>query len=86
MYKLTFKSQAVKYLRKMPKEDAARVRDGLAKLAEDPDRAKLDVKPLRARPGYRLRIGGTRVIFERDDGIRVIAVARIAPRGDVYKK
>ena len=36
------------------------------------------------RPGFRLRIGGWRVIFERHEEAREIDVLRIGPRGDVY--
>ncbi len=53
--------------------------------AEDPDRRDVDVNPLRGRPGFRLRVGSHRVIFERDDDARVIEVLHIGPRGDVYK-
>ena len=43
-----------------------------------------DIKPLQGRDGYyRLRVGRWRVIFEYDG--KTIGVARIAPRGDVYK-
>ena len=40
--------------------------------------------PLRGRPGFRLRIGGWRVIFDRHEEAREIDVLRIGPRGDVY--
>ena len=59
-------------------------RAGLDELARDPDRRDIDVAPLRGRPGFRLRIGGWRVIFERHEEAREIDVLRIGPRGDVY--
>ena len=67
MYKLTVKKQAIKALLKMPSQNAQRIRRALDRLAEDPDRRDVDVAPLEGRPGFRLRVGGYRVIVERDD-------------------
>ena len=85
MYRLTLRRQAIKALRRMPRQDAARIRGELNKLAMAPDREDLDIARLKGRSGYRMRVGGARLIFERDDGAHVIDVLRIAPRGDVYK-
>ena len=86
MYKLTFKRQAIKALRKIPSPPARRIRRELDELAENPDRRDLDVNALRGRRGFRLRVGEMRVIFERDDDACIIDVLRIAPRGQAYKK
>lgn len=85
MYELTFKRQAIKALRQMPAREALRIRRELDELAESPDRRDSDVRPLRGRPGFRLRVGEMRIIFERDDDARVIDVLRITPRGQAYK-
>ena len=85
MYKLTFKRQAIKALRKIPSPPARRIRRELDELAENPDRRNLDVNALRGRRGFRLRVGEMRVIFERDDVACIIDVLRIAPRGQAYK-
>ena len=84
MHQITFKKQVIKALRAMPPREAKRIRDQLSKLAEDPGRRDVDVVELKDRPGSRLRVGGRRVIFERDDTARRIDVLRIGPRGDVY--
>ena len=86
MYRLTIRKQAIKALRKMRARDARRVRCELDKLAQNPGGRDIDVTPLRARPGFRLRVGPWRVIFERDEEARKIDVLRIGPRGDVYKE
>ena len=86
MYRLTIRKQAIKALRRMRARDARRVRGELDKLAQNPGGRDIDVTPLRARPGFRLRVGPWRVIFERDDEVRKIDVLRIGPRGDVYKE
>ena len=84
MYRVVIRKQAIKALKGMRSPDARRVRAGLNKLARDPGRRDIDVAPLRGWPGFRLRIGGWRVIFERHEEAREIDVLRIGPRGDVY--
>ena len=86
MYKLTFKRQAIKVLRKMPSPPARRIRRELDELAENPEGRDLDVNALRGRRGFRLRVGEMRVIFERDDDACIIDVLRIAPRGQAYRR
>jgi len=49
------------------------------------DLPKGNVKKLQGRKGYRLTIGGYRVLFDYVDS-STIDVVTIAPRGDVYKK
>ena len=85
-YRLLFSGQAIKGLRQTPAQSAVRIRAALDRLAGDPSRRDIDVAPLRNRPGYRLRVGGYRAIFERDDNARTIEVLRIEPRGSVYKR
>lgn len=80
---ITYSAQARKTLRKMQPKIAVRLLDGMAKLAEDPERTDLDVKKLAGREGFRLRVGDWRVIYT-NDGL-VLSVERIGPRGDVYK-
>lgn len=84
LHDLAFRKQSIKALRAMPASEAQRIRDQLDKLAEDPGRRDLDVTALTNRPGFRLRVGGWRVVFERDDAARRIDVLRIGSRGDVY--
>ena len=69
----------------MSVRDSGRIRQLLDKLAEDPKRRDIDVKPLRDNRGFRMRVGDHRVIFDRDEETRVIGILRIGPRGDVYK-
>jgi mRNA interferase RelE/StbE len=85
MYELRFARQPIRYLRRLAGRDAKRIRSALDRLAADPDRTDMDIKPLAGRPGFRVRIGDYRVIYERQDEIRVLTIERIAPRGDVYK-
>lgn len=54
-------------------------------LARNPDDPILDVKQLAGSWLWRLRVGTWRVIYDRQDEVRIIAVERIGPREDVYK-
>lgn len=49
------------------------------------DNPTLDVKPLSGSPDYRLCVSGWRVLFTREDVLRVIAIEQIKPRGYAYK-
>ena len=85
MYQLTIRKHAIKTLRRMRPRDARRVRAEMDKLAHNPGGRDLDVTPLRGRPGFRLRVGPWRIIFEQNEEARIIDILRIGPRGDIYK-
>ena len=85
MYRILFAKQADKALRKMPRNTAQSVREKLDQLAEDPFARNLNVTRLQGRPGYRLRVGDWRVIYEIEHDQLIILVLRIAPRGGVYR-
>lgn len=56
----------------------------LPKIAENPARRDLDIKPFEVKRIYRLRVGAARVIYEVTP--REILVGLIDDRGDAYKK
>ena len=85
MYHILFAKQADKALRKMPRNTAQLIRQKLEQLAEDPFVRNPNVTRLQGRPGYRLRVGDWRVIYEVEDDRLIIIVLRIAPRGGVYR-
>jgi len=85
MYHIVFTKQAHRALRKMPRNVANRIRRKLDELAADPYRSNNNVTKLQERPGYRLRVGDWRVIYEIEDDILRIWVMKIAPRGEVYR-
>ena len=73
--------RALKDLRRLDSTSRARVLQAVARLVD----AELgDVKKLRGLPGYRLRVGDLRIFFERDSGLRVIAVTAVRNRGGAY--
>ncbi len=85
MYKITFTTQAFKALLKMPRNTAQSIREKLNQVAIDPFASIPNAKKLQGRPGYRLRIGDWRVIYEINKDEITIIVMRIAPRSEVYK-
>jgi mRNA interferase RelE/StbE len=62
----------------------ARVKAKIEALARDPFGAA-NVKQLVGEPGYRLRVGDWRVIYDVDSGRLVVRVLKIGPRGGVYE-
>ena len=74
-----------KTLKSLSKTDRNRITEKIVMLGSNPDSLQLDIKPLLGSNCYRLRVGKWRVIFSRDDSIKIIAIEKIKPRGDVYK-
>ncbi|WP_079680447.1 type II toxin-antitoxin system RelE family toxin [Planktothrix sp. PCC 11201] len=49
------------------------------------DRTLVDIKPLKGRNDWRLKVGDYRVIFIIDNENKVYFVTKIGLRGDIYK-
>ena len=49
------------------------------------DDPSLDIKKMVGETSYRLRVGDWRIIFEREDVLKIISVDKIKARGDLYK-
>lgn len=85
MYKIELHRQAQKRLKTMPSADKVRIAEKLYFLSADPDDQRLDIKRLQNKSAFRMRVGDWRIIFERDDNLKVIAVEKIGARGNIYK-
>jgi len=55
----------------------------IEELAHDPEALRPNVKRLRGRPGFRLRIQDWRVLFRIEDG--TLFIDEIEPRGSAYE-
>lgn len=69
----------------MLRNTARLVMEKIEALAADPMAPNNNVKKLTNHPGYRLRVGDWRVVYTIHEQALLIAVVRIAPRGDVYQ-
>ena len=84
-YMVIIRRRAQTKLQSLPRPERARIAEKIHQLGLNPDDRSLDVKRLQGEPYYRLHVGGWRVIFDRQDAVKVIAIERIKPRGDAYK-
>ena len=82
---LRLAAEAQAYLRTIPPEPRRRIREAVARLAEDPYADELDIRPVRSLGGgrlYRCRVGSFRIVFAVvPEGARVL---RVFHRRDGY--
>ncbi|MEO8669416.1 MAG: type II toxin-antitoxin system RelE/ParE family toxin [Bauldia sp.] len=83
MAHVVYASEALRTLSRMPANVARTIRARIERYAADPASLANNVKKLRGRPGYRLRVGDWRVIFDRDGS--VLSILQIGPRGGIYE-
>ena len=86
MYNIITIKKADKALRALTHKPRERIAELIQRLGHNPDDETLDVKPLvnHEVASYRLRVGNYRVLFNRNDEIKVIAIERIAHRQEAY--
>jgi len=84
MYSISFTKQADRALRRMPKKRSALIRSKLKSITADPYAQYNNVTKLQNRPGFRLRVGDLRVIYDIQNQNLVVLVLRVAPRGEAY--
>lgn len=82
-YTVRLKPRAERELDRLPIAVAKRIWGRLLALERDP-RPRGAAK-LEGVEGYRIRIGDYRIVYLVDDGQRVVDVARIAHRREVYR-
>jgi len=85
MFSIEYSKAARKALKAMPRTTARLIMEKVEALATDPMAPNNNVKKLTNHPGYRLRVGDWRVVYLVHEKALLIAVVRIAPRGDVYQ-
>jgi mRNA interferase RelE/StbE len=82
-YKISILLRAQKQLARIPANDYKKVKQSILDLAEDP--RPPGSKKLKGRPGWRIRQGNYRVIYEIQDDKLIIIVLDIGDRKDIYK-
>ena len=84
MYKLKYSKQAIRMLRKMPRNLANNIQNKIKELAQSPFKKK-HTKILRGINANRLKIGNWRVIYIINQRQLEIWIVKIASRGERYK-
>jgi mRNA interferase RelE/StbE len=84
-YKLIIKKQAAKKLQRLSAKERVKIAEKIYSLGLDPDNKLLDIKPLTNTRMWRLRVNDWRIIYAREDAIKVIAIEKIKARGEIYK-
>jgi len=84
MAELQYSRQATKYLQRMPKSHAQKMRQAMQDIAAGCNKG-LDIKWMKSLNAFRLRLGNYRAMYAfRNEG-RMLVVARVGTRGDFYK-
>lgn len=79
---IIFHAAARRTLRRIPVNEAVKIREKITLYAERPEALKANVKKLQGREGYRLRVGNWHVIF--DENGEVLDILEIGSRGNIY--
>jgi mRNA interferase RelE/StbE len=85
VYRVAYGAKALRSLARMDRVQARLIRDRIDRLTADPYGTPLDVKRRAGWAGFRLCVGDWRVIYELDDGIRVLAVLDVRHRREAYR-
>jgi mRNA interferase RelE/StbE len=83
-YRIELRPAAVRALKKLDPPIRRRVQGAIALLAEDPRPPAS--RPLRGRPGLRVRVGDYRIIYTIADDVLLIVVVTLGHRRDVYDR
>ncbi len=82
-YRIELRPAAVKALRRIDRQDQARIRGAIALLATDP--RPPGAKALKGRPGLRVRVGDYRILYTVADDVLLIVVVTLGNRQGVYR-
>ncbi len=85
-YETQYSCVALRNLRRYPANDRKRILTRIERLAENPFNASNVKRLMDFDVAYRLRVGNYRVLFDRDDIIRIIDVIDVLPRGRAYRR
>jgi len=83
-YRIELRPAAARALRKLDPVVRPRIQGAIGLLADDPRPPAS--RPLRGRPGYRVRVGDYRIIYTVADDVLLIAVVTLGHRREVYDR
>ena len=84
-YKVKIKRQARRKLKSLGKGDRLRISNVIVSLGINPDDTTLDITQLKGSRLWRLRVGGWRIIYDRQNLLKILMIEKIKQRGDAYK-
>jgi mRNA interferase RelE/StbE len=82
-YRVILPKSVQKQLDRLSGEVVARIQACLRALESNP--RPRDVKKLKGRPAWRVRVGDYRIIYEIHDRELLVIIVTIGHRGDVYR-
>lgn len=85
-FEVVLSKVAQRTMNRLPESVRSKIDAKISAVAADPMAANNNVKPLRGVPGFRLRIGDWRVLYEIDYPGRRVKVRSVRNRGDAYRK
>lgn len=83
-YRIELRPAAVRALKKLDPPIRRRIQGAITLLAEEPRPPA--ARPLRGRPGLRIRVGDYRIIYTVADDVLLIVVVTLGHRRDVYDR
>lgn len=81
-YEIGVRPAALRSLRRIDRQDHARIRGAIALLAANP--RPPGARALRGRDGFRIRVGDYRIIYTVNDGKLLVVIVALGHRRDVY--
>lgn len=83
IYKLFIEKAVYKQLKNIPEKYYRKIMASIAALANNPRPS--GCKKLKGRPGYRIREGNYRIIYEINDKILTVTVIEAGDRKEIYE-
>ena len=81
MYNVIIERQAEKYILKLDKPTAKRIRNAIDRIAENP---AIGERLTKHEAEYKYRVGGYRILYDVSETEVTITIVKVGPRGDVY--
>ena len=86
IYDIKISKVADKKLKSLNVTDRSKIAELIYLLGQNPNHVGLDIKKIVGESqGYILRVGKWRIVFEKDDLIKIIFIEKIGARGGIYK-
>ncbi|HEY1466487.1 MAG TPA: type II toxin-antitoxin system RelE/ParE family toxin [Acidimicrobiales bacterium] len=83
-YRVELRPAAARSLRKLDPDLRPRIQGAITLLAQDP--RPPNSRPLRGRPGFRVRVGDYRIIYTVQDDILLVVIVTLGHRREIYDR